>query len=233
MRKIVKEDVYNSGEYLQNHPNWHVEDSLWKSQQILQMLRKHNIVPKKVIEIGSGVGEILKCLSLEMKDAMFVGYEVAEAAHVQAMKRSGKNLKFILDDISKVENDADVALIIDVFEHVDDYIGFIRNTKTRGTFKIFHIPLDISILNVVRPNLLSTKRSHSGHLHYFHKNSALDTLNYCGMEVVDWVYTKGFELPGDGWLNRALNIVRSASFKITPDFAVRSLGGCSLLVICK
>ena len=168
-----------------------------------------------------------------MNNTMFVGYEVSEAAHNKAIKKSGKNLKFILDDILKVENDADVALMIDVFEHVDDYISFIRNTKTKGTFKIFHIPLDISILNIVRPKLLSTKRSHSGHLHYFHKNSALDTLNYCGLEVVDWVYTKGFQLPGDSRLNGALNIVRSASFKIAPDLAVRSLGGCSLLVICK
>jgi len=44
----------------------------------------------------------------------------------------------------------DSLLCIDVFEHVEDYIGFVKTLKSKATYKIFHIPLDISVLSVIR-----------------------------------------------------------------------------------
>jgi 2-polyprenyl-3-methyl-5-hydroxy-6-metoxy-1,4-benzoquinol methylase len=44
----------------------------------------------------------------------------------------------------------DVVMAIDVFEHVEDYLGFIRRLRVKGEYKVFHIPLDLSVQTVLR-----------------------------------------------------------------------------------
>jgi ubiquinone/menaquinone biosynthesis C-methylase UbiE len=64
--------MYVSGEYLQNNPMWHVEDSPWKAKQILKILGRNNIAPGTICEVGCGAGEILAQLQHEMpKDCEF------------------------------------------------------------------------------------------------------------------------------------------------------------------
>ena len=44
----------------------------------------------------------------------------------------------------------DVLLVIDVFEHVPDYLGFIEKLRQKADLKVFHIPLDLSVSSIVR-----------------------------------------------------------------------------------
>ena len=63
-------------------------------------------------------------------------------------KKTKKNLTFSNNDILKEKNKYfDIALIIDVIEHVEDYFYFLRKVKKKANYKIFHIPLDLSVLN--------------------------------------------------------------------------------------
>ena len=73
-------DIYTTGKYLENNPGWHVGDSPWKSDQILKMVRKHNLQPATVCEIGCGAGEILSRLREDLPAAQFSGYEVSPQA---------------------------------------------------------------------------------------------------------------------------------------------------------
>ena len=59
-------ELYTQGDYLENNPTWHVEDSPWKAQQIIKMMRRNNIRPKTVCEVRCGAGEILRQLQLSM-----------------------------------------------------------------------------------------------------------------------------------------------------------------------
>ena len=61
---------------------------------------------------------------------------------------------------------ADVLLVIDVFEHVKDYINFLSRCKNLAKFKVYHIPLDIHVSSVVRDNFNNLRRE-SGYIHYF------------------------------------------------------------------
>jgi hypothetical protein len=150
-------------------------------------------------------------------------------------KKGRQNLQFFLkDSLDERETSFDVVMAIDVFEHVEDYCGFLRNLRTKGKYKIFHIPLDLSVQAVLRSSPILRGRASVGHIHYFTKETALATLKDTGYEVVDYFYTNGsLELPNLGWKTNLLKLPRRLLFSIHQDLTVRILGGFSLLVLAK
>jgi SAM-dependent methyltransferase len=228
--------IYENGTYLSHNPTWHEEDSLWKAKQIGKLLRKNNINPATVCEVGCGVGEVLNCLANEYgAEVVFTGYEVSPQAFAISKQKEKPNLHFFLKDLFD-EKDAsfDVVMAIDVLEHVEDYFGFLRNFRARGTYKVFHIPLDLSVQTVLRGSPILMGRASVGHIHYFTKETALATLKDTGYEVIDYFYTKNaLELQNRGWKANLLKLPRRVLFSIHPDLTVRILGGFSLLVLAK
>jgi cyclopropane fatty-acyl-phospholipid synthase-like methyltransferase len=228
--------IYENGTYLAKHPSWHEEDSSWKAMQIIRMLKKNKINPTTICEVGCGAGEILNSLvEYYGSNVYFSGYEISPQAFEICQKKVKLNLHYFLKDLLD-ERDAffDIVMAIDVFEHVEDYIGFIRRLRTKGTYKIFHIPLDLSVQSVLRSSPLGFVRKRSGHLHYFTKETALATLKDAGYEILDCIYTSGsVELPVHNWKAKLIRFPRKLFFAIHQDLAVRILGGFSLLVLAK
>lgn len=217
-------DIYSDGSYLRNNPTWHAEESEWKANRILEILNANAIVPATLCEIGCGAGGILKHLSERLRPgAKLAGYEISPQAFALCSAHESANLRFHLADLLK-EEDAffDVVMAIDVFEHVEDYLGFLRTLKTKGTYKVFHIPLDLSVQTVLRSSPIMKSRAFLGHLHYFTKETALASLKDAGYEILDFFHT-GY----------SLNLVRRLAFALHPDWAARLLGGTSLLVLAK
>ena len=128
----------------------------------------------------------------------------------------------------------DVLLAIDVFEHIDDYLGFLKKVKNKARFKVFHIPLDLSLQTLFRVSPILKQRESVGHLHYFFKDTALATLKYCGYDVIDSFYTAaGVDSANLSLGGRILKLPRKFMFNINADIAVRVLGGYSLLVLAQ
>ena len=232
----MENNIYKDGSYLESNPTWHEEDSPWKAQQIARILGANNISPSTICEVGCGAGEILKCLTMEFGDnVMFSGYELSPQAFEICRKKETQNLKFHLTDLlDEKESTFDVVMAIDVFEHVEDYFRFLRKLRTKGTYKIFHIPLDLSVQTVLRSSPILKGRASVGHIHYFTKETALATLKDTGYDVVDYFYTSGsLELPNRGYKANLLKLPRRLFFSMHQDWAVRILGGFSLLVLAK
>ena len=125
-------------------------------------------------------------------------------------------------------------MAIDVFEHVEDYFGFLRKLRTKAHYKVFHIPLELSAQEVMRARPLIDARRKVGHIHHFSKDTALATLEDCGYTVIDHFYTSGrTDLPGQGWKSSLLKYPRAALYRMSPDAAARILGGYSLMVLAR
>lgn len=226
-------EMYGDGTYLQNNATWHTEDSPWKAEQVRTILARNNIRPTTVCEVGCGAGEILKQLSLRMTDTFFVGYELSPQAFELSRTRECARVKFQLGNILDENVFFDSLLCIDVFEHVEDYIGFIRALKSKATYKVFHIPLDISVLAVLRGSLMKARET-VGHLHHFTTETALATLTDSGYEIVDHFYTTCFEgLPHQTAKARLARYPRRLLYALSRELMVKLLGGCSLMVLSK
>jgi len=227
-------DIYLDGSYLEKNNTYHVEDSAWKCEQILNLLSKNTINPTTVGEVGCGAGEILNQLSLTLKDSEFYGYEISPMAFELCKSKESKRVHFEFGDILKRNVYYDVLLCIDVFEHVQDYMGFISGLKSKGKFKIFHIPLDISVSSILFGSLVNVRKD-VGHLHYFTPTTAIATLEDCGYSIVDSYYTTGFLRPSRSRKLRSAiaRLPRRILFSISQDFMVKILGGSSLIVLAE
>src|SRR5882762_5193451 len=159
--------IYQTGEYVERNPTYHVEDSAWKAGQILRMIEKHDLRPKSVCEVGCGAGEILKQLQSHLpEDTRFFGYEISPQAFALCQERTNEQLKFFCENLIAADTITfDLLLCLDVFEHVEDYFSFLRGLRDKATHKIFHIPLDLSMQWVGRRAPLMRVREQAGHLH--------------------------------------------------------------------
>ena len=231
----MPESIYENGRYLDANPDWHEADAPFKAEWIQQLLKANGITPQSIAEVGCGSGEILVELQRRYPNANFAGYDISSQAHAISTGKARSNLSFEkLDFLIAHTPHTDVLMAIDVFEHVEDYMGFIRNLKSRADFKIFHIPLDLSVQGLLRGKSLMYSRKVVGHLHYFCKDTALATLADCGLEVLNWRYTHGAEqLPGRALRTRILNLPRKILRAFNEDFAIRLFGGASILVLTR
>jgi len=232
---VSVETIYEDGTYLDANPSWHEEDSAWKARHIVRMLHANRIEPRTVCEIGCGAGGILDCLADSFApDVRFSGYEISPQALELCKSKERSNLHFFPADAFDDEGGFDLAMAIDVIEHVEDYYGFLRKLGTKGAFTILHIPLDLSVQSVLRSSRLLRDREAVGHIQYFTKETALATLREAGYEVVDCFYTASrLELGNLGWRASLMKLPRRLLFSLNQDFAARVLGGFSILVLAK
>ena len=90
-------NIYTDGAYLKSRKNWHIEDSPWKSNNIISMLNNNNIQPKTVCEIGCGAGEILNQLYQNLDSNIeFIGYEISPQAYKMCKEKD--RIKFFNAD---------------------------------------------------------------------------------------------------------------------------------------
>ena len=232
----MSEKMYTTSEYLEKNPTWHVEDSLWKTKQILNIIERNKLQPSSICEVGCGAGEILNQMYLQMSDKVsFVGYEISHQAFELCQQRKKDRLQFHLKNSFQDNNVFfDIVLAIDVIEHVEDYFGFLRNIREKGQYKIFHIPLDISVQTVLRSSPILKGRQSVGHIHYFTKETALATLADIGYEILDYFYTAGsIDLPAKSFKSLLVKLPRKILYKLNKDMTARVLGGYSLIVLAK
>jgi SAM-dependent methyltransferase len=231
--------IYCDGEYLMNNRNWHAEDSAWKARQISQIIDRNNISFHTVMEVGCGAGEILNELSSIYDDekCSFDGFDISPQAISMAKQNENPRIRYFLEDPLFEKNDKhhDLLLMIDVFEHVRDYMGFVGSCKAKADYKIFHIPLELSVSSLLRNTLLVPRRN-VGHLHYFTAESALATLKEMGHEIIDHNFTCGaldLYRQHPSIKTTIANVPRWLVSRISAPLSARLFGGFSLLVLTR
>jgi SAM-dependent methyltransferase len=231
------ESRYYDGTYLAENPDWDSADASWKAGLVTSILAGHAISPSTVCEVGCGSGDVLVHLARAMPVARMTGYDISPQA-AQFWDRCENHpeaLKFRLGDFHEINQDSfDVLLMLDVFEHVRDPFSFLEKSRAHATYFVFHIPLDLSASSVARGSPLTDVRNKVGHLHYYTKDLALATLSDTGYEIIDWRYTgAGLRAPNRTLRTRLAALPRRIVYALNPDFAVRLLGGETLLVLAR
>ena len=128
------ENLYTTGKYTKQNPSYHVEDSEFKSNNFIKILKKNNFNFHQiynVIDVGCGAGKILKIFqnsNLFNNQTNFKGFDINSEIINFANKEKNKNLNFYCDDFFKSNSygESDLIICADVYEHIEDYIGFLK-----------------------------------------------------------------------------------------------------------
>ena len=218
--------IYSNQKYLQNNPNWHVEDSPYKAELISKAINRSKIKFKNMVDIGCGAGMVLQILSEKYPDKFFHGIDISPDVAKFWEKRNKTNLKFS----ASTEEFFDVALCLDVFEHVEDYLGFLRSIKPKAKFFIFNIPLDMNVVKLLSPGIRYA-RQNVGHLHYFNSFTAIETLKQCDYKVVDSYLSPAFLKTKPRNIKQLLLVVpRLLTLILGKKFGSILFGGTSIVV---
>ncbi len=230
-------DIYSDGSYWRSNTTFHSEDAEFKVENCLRLLLKNAKPSKewKVIDIGCGAGKFLHALSKQLAGD-FTGVDVSEVAVAEAnIKHARKNVRYLRTNLADVTPTYDLLTMNDVFEHVDDYLGFLRESARLSSLFYFNIPLDMTAWEVLRHGYMR-ERATLGHIHYFSKRSALATLEYAGFEIIEAEYnhTTLLQMKKKPTIRGIIAAApRLLTFKLAPDLSVHLLGGASLSVLCR
>jgi len=156
----------------------------FKTRQFADLVRKYNLLGKKVIEIGCGRGEFLALLA-PLGVAAY-GLEYADAAVAQCVRNGLKVTKGYIDDHAPALTDGpfDAFLLLMFLEHLPDpnavLRGIHRNMKA-GAVGLIEVP---NFDMLLRSRLFS--EFIGDHLMYFSRQTLQTTLNLNGFEILEF-----------------------------------------------
>lgn len=172
-------DIYNDRSYISNNPGLHREDSVFKFDQIVSLLRKVQIHANKIkiLDIGGGAGELgfmvanyFKCQGI---DVNFYALDLSE----EMLAIQSKKNPYIVNTwncsvVDCPDEQFDLALMIDVIEHIPgkDIVAERLNRLCKNI--IYNIPIQINLFDLLR-ELANHRRYYSeqtrliGHVHFF------------------------------------------------------------------
>ncbi len=225
-------DIYNDQSYLAHNPDWHEKDAPYKAQQITELILEAGLQVHKIAEIGTGSGEILVQLAQRFPEAYFQGYDISEDALHIAQKKANNRIGFALESVEAIDRseDFDISLVIDVLEHIPDYMGFLEGLAGLSPYTIFHIPLDLSLRTLMNEAMLIESKNRVGHIHNFTEDFILDMLRDYGFRPIRHRYTPPL-IHKPSWKQRIELTAGRILAAISPRLSSKITGGYSILVL--
>ncbi|PZS25080.1 MAG: hypothetical protein DLM61_20635 [Pseudonocardiales bacterium] len=226
---------YSSGKYAQEYP---VADDDFKAHAFLSLFdraaRAYKLDPGSYIDVGCLTGRVVEAVANGLRSrghslSTVKGYDVS--SQVKDLARPG--IDFVQGDFTISEERVDLVTLFDVLEHVLRPVEFVRAVADRCLYLGLHIPLDDSMVNGLA-NRFQSRLDYPGHLIYLNPASALSLMAHCGLRVVNYEYTLGFQAPSGSLTRkqRVLKPLRSAVARCSPWATSRLFGGVSLMVLC-
>jgi Methyltransferase domain len=225
---------YIDGQYLNNTKTWHIEDSPYKAKIVEQSIRDNGIIFENCADVGCGAGLVVELLSEAFPESNFTGYELSKDVDTFWSTRTVRdNLKYSHNDVTDLVKKHDLVICLDVFEHIEDYFLFLRKLSRVGDMFIFNVPLDMCVAKLVTSGLKNA-RSEVGHLHYFNRFTAIETIRDAGYEIVSEDLCAAFLKIPPRNIRQAIALpFRLFSLVFGKSWSATILGGMSLLIVAK
>lgn len=146
--------------------------------------------PCRLLDIGSGQGDMLARLQHRLSETELAGFELS-ANGVELSRRKVPAGKFVVVDLFQppVEAEvfagwADAAVCAEVLEHVDSPVDFLKAARA-------YLANDARLVVTVPGGPMSAFDRHIGHRQHFTRDSITRVLHEAGF-TVDRVYLSGF-----------------------------------------
>ncbi len=232
-------NVYKDGTYLKNNPTWHAEDASWKLGKLQQVLKRAKLTDafKTVCDMGCGSGELIKLWAAEQPQMRFTGYDISRQAYELCLQHKPENVSFCCEE-NKPAGPFDLALGIDVMEHVVEDEAWLEEVTHLAPTIVLHVPLQLSLFAVLHPEFLANEFHLVGHVHAYTMPFLKRLLKRHNLEILAVSYdNKYMEKPTYTPKNVKQKIdwfVRKVMYKFFPSSLAAIIdGGYSAMIVCR
>ena len=118
------------------------------------------------------------------KQCVLEGYDINSDA-IKLAKKNSNGINFFNEDFINLYKKSDLIIASDVFEHIQDTYGFLEKLREKGKFFLFNIPLEISLISMIRKkNIFKKSYENVGHLHFYTIKTAILLLESNGFIIL-------------------------------------------------
>lgn len=230
--------IYTDGTYLQANPGWHAQDARWKLQHVLRALEQAGVTEKlhNVCDVGCGAGELVKEWARKRPHMHFTGCDISPQAHQLCLQGAPENVHFVQGNKTG-QASFDAVLAIDVLEHVPEPDLFLTHLESKAPLLVLHVPLDLSVRSVIKPEILETERRTVGHIHFYTAPYLRRVLRNRGYQILSWHYTNKYvecPPPLPRLRSRIGMLIRKVAHVLLPhSWAAWWVGGYSVMLVAR
>jgi len=248
-------NLYTTDEYVKHNPSLHVEDSPWKISKItplVDVIFSH--IDKKeinLLDIGGGGGVILKEVSEHINGK---GVKVNKFAldlspgMLSIQRKPNPDLKRALnEDIRKTslgDKQIDIALMIDVLEHIPDPEEALEEIKRISRYAVFKVPLEDNLFlrtwNCVKRGRQKDRSAKDlGHINYYNSNSLRHQIEAHAGRILEFSFSNVFDYLKKSERHKArmkcrgkaLNWFSGCVFRISPRLCSRLFTDFAMVLV--
>lgn len=171
----------------------------------------------RVLDLGSGQGDLIRRLKLLLPRAHFVGVELSESGVAISQQKAPKASFFVADllqspqALSGFAGWATHAVCSEVLEHVDDPVEFLRSSRT-------YLAPNARLIVTVPGGPMSAFDRHIGHRQHFDRKKIGSMLDAAGYSV------ERTSLAGFPFFNLYRLLVIARGKRLAPDIETESTG---------
>ena len=172
-------DIYRDGTYVKNNPSLHEEDSEYKVRYIRALLERLRFEsdPIRVLDIGGGAGivaaQVCRYLSAGGARVECHAFDLSPDM-LAAQRRNNPYLSLATSNFDQIKAfpGYDLALLIDVIEHIPENGRMADEVDRLSRYVLYNIPTERNLLDWLR-NIYTGGRYYPlqtaslGHVHFF------------------------------------------------------------------
>ncbi len=182
----MTDDIYNDGTYISQNPSLHEEDSEYKFVYIKTLLEEMRFAGEKIsiLDVGGGSGMLglMVCEYFAGKglNVAFTALDLSSDMLAIQKKQNPYITRTVNLPLESLRGERfDLALMIDVIEHIPEKDIAARQLNGLARYVIYNIPTEINLFDLLRNiylkgNYYRQQTASLGHVHFFSKPSALD-----------------------------------------------------------
>jgi SAM-dependent methyltransferase len=163
----------------------------YRHRLLLSLLKRRTDLNRmRLLDLGSGHGDLLAGAAEAWPEAELVGFELSEIGVLMARRKVPRARVFTVDlftappDVAPLIGWANVSVCSEVLEHVDDPVAFLRASRP-------YLANEATLIVTVPRGPLSAFDRYIGHRQHFSRESITRVLDAAGFEV-EQVILAGF-----------------------------------------